>query len=96
MRLAGEELIEAGEAELQKVRGARVAMVFQDPISSLNPVYRVGAQIVEAIRAHRARSARARRASWRSRCSTRSGSPTRSAASTTTRTNSPAACASGR
>ena len=52
VRLAGQELIEADEAELQKVRGARVAMVFQDPISSLNPVYRVGAQIVEAYRVH--------------------------------------------
>jgi oligopeptide/dipeptide ABC transporter ATP-binding protein len=53
VKLGGEELIEAGDAELQKVRGERVAMVFQDPMSSLNPVYRVGTQIVEAIRAHR-------------------------------------------
>ena len=53
VRLAGEELIDAGEAMLQKVRGERVAMVFQDPMTSLNPVYRVGDQIVEAIRAHR-------------------------------------------
>jgi oligopeptide/dipeptide ABC transporter ATP-binding protein len=49
----GKELVAAGDAELQKVRGERIAMVFQDPMSSLNPVYRVGAQIVEAIRAHR-------------------------------------------
>ncbi len=53
--LAGEELIDAGEQALQKVRGERVAMVFQDPMTSLNPVYRVGDQIVEAIRAHRER-----------------------------------------
>jgi len=49
----GRELIEAGDAELQKVRGAEIAMIFQDPMTSLNPVYRVGDQIVEAIRAHR-------------------------------------------
>ncbi|HWM55671.1 MAG TPA: ABC transporter ATP-binding protein [Solirubrobacterales bacterium] len=52
VRLRGAELVDAGEAELQKVRGARIAMVFQDPMTSLNPVYRVGGQIVEAIRAH--------------------------------------------
>jgi peptide/nickel transport system ATP-binding protein len=51
--LGGRELIEASEEELQEVRGAQVAMVFQDPMTSLNPVYRVGDQIVEAIRAHR-------------------------------------------
>jgi peptide/nickel transport system ATP-binding protein/oligopeptide transport system ATP-binding protein len=53
VRLDGEELLDAPEAELRKVRGDRVAMVFQDPMTSLNPVYRVGAQISEAIRAHR-------------------------------------------
>jgi oligopeptide/dipeptide ABC transporter ATP-binding protein len=52
-RLRDEELLEASEAELREVRGDRIAMVFQDPITSLNPVLRVGDQIVEAIRAHR-------------------------------------------
>ncbi|HEX2096388.1 MAG TPA: ABC transporter ATP-binding protein [Solirubrobacterales bacterium] len=52
-RLEGTELIAADEEELQRIRGARVAMVFQDPMTSFNPIYRVGRQIVEAIRAHR-------------------------------------------
>ncbi|MBW8059716.1 MAG: ABC transporter ATP-binding protein [Solirubrobacterales bacterium] len=53
VRLHGAELLDASEADLQKVRGKQIAMVFQDPMTSLNPVYRVGDQIVEAIRAHR-------------------------------------------
>jgi peptide/nickel transport system ATP-binding protein len=48
----GIELVTASNAELRKVRGAGIAMVFQDPMSSLDPVYRVGAQIVEQIRVH--------------------------------------------
>jgi peptide/nickel transport system ATP-binding protein len=53
VRFRGRELIGAPEKELRQVRGAGIAMIFQDPMTSLNPVYRVGAQIVEAIRAHR-------------------------------------------
>jgi peptide/nickel transport system ATP-binding protein len=51
--LEGTELLGATEGELQAVRGARIAMVFQDPMTSFNPIYRIGAQIVEAVRAHR-------------------------------------------
>ncbi len=53
VRLGDSELIGAGEETLRAVRGERIAMVFQDPMTSFNPVYRVGAQLVEAIRAHR-------------------------------------------
>jgi peptide/nickel transport system ATP-binding protein/oligopeptide transport system ATP-binding protein len=48
----GCELLTASERELEGIRGASIAMVFQDPMSSLDPVYRVGDQIVEQIRAH--------------------------------------------
>jgi oligopeptide/dipeptide ABC transporter ATP-binding protein len=48
----GRELVSAPDDELRKVRGAGIAMVFQDPMSSLDPVYRVGTQIVEQIRVH--------------------------------------------
>jgi peptide/nickel transport system ATP-binding protein len=50
--LEGRELLSASERELQSLRGRRMAMIFQDPISSLNPVQRVGWQISEQIRAH--------------------------------------------
>jgi oligopeptide/dipeptide ABC transporter ATP-binding protein len=53
VKLDGEELIDAPDDELRKLRCDRVAMVFQDPMTSFNPVYRIGDQIVEAIRAHR-------------------------------------------
>ncbi len=49
----GTELVAASDAELRRIRGNRMAMVFQDPLSSLDPVYRVADQIVEQIQAHR-------------------------------------------
>jgi peptide/nickel transport system ATP-binding protein len=50
--LGGTELLSASERQLQGIRGGSIAMVFQDPMSSLNPVYRIGHQIVEQIRVH--------------------------------------------
>jgi peptide/nickel transport system ATP-binding protein/oligopeptide transport system ATP-binding protein len=50
--LNGKELLSASESELQRIRGGEIAMVFQDPMSSLNPVQRIGHQIIEQIRAH--------------------------------------------
>jgi len=52
VKLGGEELLEASDATMRRLRGERIGMVFQDPMTSLNPVYRIGNQIVEAIRAH--------------------------------------------
>jgi peptide/nickel transport system ATP-binding protein/oligopeptide transport system ATP-binding protein len=48
----GTELVKASPQQLQRIRGAGIAMVFQDPMSSLDPVHRVGQQIVEQIRVH--------------------------------------------
>jgi peptide/nickel transport system ATP-binding protein len=52
-RFEGTDLVSAGERDLRRIRGERIAMVFQDPTTSLDPVYRVGDQIAEQIRAHR-------------------------------------------
>jgi peptide/nickel transport system ATP-binding protein len=48
----GDDLVARSNEELRRIRGNRIAMIFQDPLSSLHPLYRVGWQIVEAIRAH--------------------------------------------
>ena len=52
VRLRGRELLHAPNSELREVRGAEIAMIFQDPMTSLNPVYRIGDQIAEQILAH--------------------------------------------
>jgi peptide/nickel transport system ATP-binding protein len=48
----GTDLLTLGEEALRRVRGARIAMVFQDPMMTLNPVLRIDTQMVEAVRAH--------------------------------------------
>jgi peptide/nickel transport system ATP-binding protein len=55
----GQELVSAPDSVLRKIRGAGIAMVFQDPMSSLDPVYRIGHQIVEQIRVHERRVSKA-------------------------------------
>jgi peptide/nickel transport system ATP-binding protein len=51
--LDGQELIGLPQDEVQELMGMEIAMIFQDPMSSLHPFYRIGDQIIEAIRAHR-------------------------------------------
>jgi peptide/nickel transport system ATP-binding protein len=52
IRYRGQELVTASDEDLQKVRGAEVAMIFQDPMTSLNPVMKIGDQIMEQIQEH--------------------------------------------
>ncbi|MEV7117426.1 ABC transporter ATP-binding protein [Kitasatospora griseola] len=52
VRLDGEELVGLPARQLAEIRGRRIAMVFQDPLSAFTPVYRIGDQIAEAVRVH--------------------------------------------
>ncbi|UCH18534.1 MAG: dipeptide ABC transporter ATP-binding protein [Burkholderiales bacterium] len=65
--LGGQDLVELPEAAMRSVRGRRIGMIFQEPATSLNPVTRVGDQIVEAIETHtalRGGAARERAVEW--------------------------------
>jgi peptide/nickel transport system ATP-binding protein len=62
VRFQGHDLLALAEAEMQAVRGNRIAMIFQEPLTALDPVYTVGAQIGETLRRHERLSAAAARA----------------------------------
>ena len=93
IRFGGRDLRDLTESEMRDLRGDRIAMVFQDPMSSLNPVLTVGYQIAEVLRQHRGLSSGAARtrpcASWRWSRYRRPGRDT-----APTPTSSAAACAS--
>ncbi len=92
----GMDLAQMDSDDLRRIRGNDISMIFQDPLSSLHPFYKVGRQLVEAIQVHQDVDNEHRLERAPSSCSSWSGSPTPSAAPASTRTSSPAACASGR
>lgn len=61
IKLEGQELIGLPEHELRRLRGERMAMIFQDPMTTLNPVLRIDTQMIETIRAHEKVSEKAAR-----------------------------------
>ncbi|MBX3582317.1 MAG: ABC transporter ATP-binding protein [Rhizobiaceae bacterium] len=58
----GQELIGLGESGLNRIRGSKITMIFQEPMTSLDPLYRIGRQLVEPMVHHRGLAARAARA----------------------------------
>ena len=56
IRLEGQELVGLAERDWRTLRGRRIAMIFQDPMMTLNPVLRIGTQMAEAVHAHRKQS----------------------------------------
>ena len=61
IRLSGQRIDDLDQDAMRKIRGKRIGMIFQDPLTSLNPLYRVGEQLVETIRTHTTLSAAAAR-----------------------------------
>jgi peptide/nickel transport system ATP-binding protein len=53
IRFDGKDLLGASDEDMRKLRGDEIAMIFQDPLSSLHPFYKIGDQLVEAVQAHR-------------------------------------------
>lgn len=88
--LDGRDVGQLSERELGRVRGGRIALIFQDPSSALNPVQRVGTQLAEVLRLHRGLTGDAARREACG-CSTGSASPMARGACGSIRTSSPAA-----
>jgi len=61
IRFDGRDLLKLSDSEMRAIRGDDIAMIFQDPMTSLNPVFTVGEQIAEALRLHRKLSHKAAR-----------------------------------
>ena len=93
IRFEGEDLCAKSEREMRGIRGARIGMIFQEPMTALNPLYTVGNQIGEVLELHegcaRMPPARAPSSCWRA-----PASPSPRSASTSIRTSSRAASAS--
>ncbi len=96
VRIDGQPVLGLREDQWRTLRGRQVAMVFQDPMTSLNPSHRIGRQVAEAIRVHdHARVEGRRPGVARSRCSNGWGSRPPPSGPATTRTSSRAVSASG-
>ena len=96
MRFEGVDLARLGEAEMQRLRGDRIGMVFQEPMTALNPLHRVGRQVAEPLILHRGMSTARRLERRRSSCWRASGCATPSASPAPIRSRCRAASGSGR
>ena len=85
----GKNVLKFSTRERRKLRGNRISMIFQEPMSSLNPIYTIGSQIIEAIRVH-SRVSRGRRKNARSTCWCKCRFPIRNPGSINIRTSYPA------
>ena len=94
VRFDGIDLLALSEAEMRDIRGNRIAMIFQEPMTSLNPVLTIGHQIAEALRIHKRLGREQARERAREMLELVRIPDAAEPRSTTIRTSSPAACAS--
>ena len=91
--LDGEDLMTVSTERLRNLRGNKMAMIFQDPLSALHPYYTVGTQIVEGIRVHHSDMSKAAAKTRTIDLLDRVGIPNPKKRPTSTPTSSPAVCA---
>ena len=91
----GEDLLLATEERMREIRGNRISMIFQEPMTSLNPVMPVGRQIAESLELHQALGRRAAAEQGESRCSTSCRFPSPGSGRGNIPTSFRAGCASG-
>ena len=91
--LEGDDILQLSEGEMEQVRGSRIGMVLQDPMTALNPVFDIEDQVGEALKIHKGLGGEALKDTVIS-CSEKSASPRPTSASRTTRISCPAACGS--
>lgn len=89
----GQDLVKKSEREMRSIRGNDISMIFQEPMTSLNPVFTVGQQIGESFRFHQ-QMGKAEMLKCPSKCCGLSASRSRNTSSTIIQTSSPAVCAS--
>ena len=94
IRFKGRNLLDCSETEMRALRGNEISMIFQEPMTSLNPVLTIGHQITETLVLASGIDVASRRKSGPSKCSTSCAFRKRRGASSSIRTNCPAACAS--
>ena len=94
IRFEGEDLVPKSEAEMRHIRGKRMAMILQDPMASLNPLFTIGDQVAEPIRIHEHANRRSARDQGARPPGRRAHRRSRPSACGSTRTSSPGGCAS--
>ena len=94
IRFEGRDLVGLAPEELRRLRGDRISMVFQDPMTSLDPAFPIGDQVAETITAHRDVDTKHGAGAGARAARRTSGSPSPNGATATRRTGCPAACAS--
>ena len=95
VRFEGQEMLDLTPKQMRHIWGQEMSMIFQDPMTSLNPLMKIGKQITEPLRAHLGLSRSDATGDRRAAAARRPHPRGRTAGSTSTRTSCPAACASG-